>query len=300
MDLPSTEGRSVTRRALDLLSAAELAAAFEDANREAAAAVASARGSIARAIELAADALERGGRLILGGAGTSGRLAVLEAVECGPTFRSDRVLGVMAGGEGAFLRAREGAEDDRQDGARAARALEPAPADLFLGIAASGRTPWVLGLLEAARAAGARTGLVACAAPPDGLAAEGLALDLVLVLPTGPELLSGSTRLKAGTATKCALNAITTGAMARQGKVMDDLMVDVAPTNDKLRARARRIVSELVPADERAAGELLERSGWEVKTAVVAGRLGLSAADARARLTAARGHLRRCLEERPA
>lgn len=292
MDLPSTEQRAVTRRALDRMTPAELAAAFEEANRQAAEAVAGARPELARAIELAAEALERGGRLVLGGAGTSGRLAVLEAAECLPTFRSDRVVGLMAGGDGALLRAREGAEDDREEGARAARALGPGAADLFLGVAASGRTPWVLGMLEAARAAGARVGLLACAAPPPGLA-----LDLRLVLATGPELLSGSTRLKAGTATKCALNAITTGAMARLGKVMDDLMVDVAPTNDKLRARARRIVATLVPTGEEAAGELLAQSGWEVKTAVVAGRLGLEAEAARARLEAARGHLRRCLEE---
>lgn len=292
-DLPLTEGRAAQRHALDQLSPAELARAFEQANREATDAVAAIREPLAGAIELIAEALARGGRLVLAGAGTSGRLAVLEAAECGPTFRTDRVLGLIAGGQGALLQAREGAEDDRADGAAAARALEPVPADVFLGVAASGRTPWVLGLLQAAREAGARTGLLSCAPPP-----EGLALDLRLVLPTGPELLSGSTRLKAGTATKCALNALTTGAMARLGKVMDDLMVDVAPTNEKLRARARRIVAELVPSDEPRAAALLEASAWDVKTAVVSGRLGLEPAAARARLARAGGHLRRCLEAR--
>lgn len=286
---PATESRSLV--ALDRLSPAELAAAFARADAEAVAAVAAVGPQVARAIELAREALAAGGRVVLGGAGTSGRLAVMEAAECRPTFSSDAVVGLMAGGPEALLHAKEGAEDDREDGARALAALAPGPRDLVLGVAASGRTPWVLGLLDGAAAAGARRGLVSCAAPP-----EGLALDVAIVLPTGPELLSGSTRLKAATATKCVLNAITTGAMAGLGKVMDDLMVDVQPTNAKLRARARRIVATLVPCDPERAGALLEAAAWEAKTAVVMGRLGLDAAAARARLEACGGHLRRTLE----
>lgn len=288
-DTPATETRSGA--ALDRLAPEELAAAFAREDARAAAAVAAAGPAVARAIALARDALAAGGRVVLGGAGTSGRLAVMEAAECRPTFSSDRVVGLIAGGPAALLEAQEGAEDDRDAGARALEALGLTPRDLVLGVAASGRTPWALGLLDAAARAGARRGLVACAAPPPGLE-----LDVALVLDTGPELLSGSTRLKAATATKCALNAITTGAMALAGKVMDDLMVDVQPTNAKLRARARRIVAALVPCDEARAGDLLLAAAWEAKTAIAMGRLGGDAARARARLAAHGGHLRRALE----
>lgn len=291
--LPATERRA-SGPALDLLEPAGLAALFAAQDRRAVEAVARAGREVARAIELAAEALGGGGRLILLGAGTSGRLAVIEAAECLPTFSNDRVIGLMAGGPGAFLRAREGAEDDRAQGRADLAALEPGPADLVLGVSASGRTPWVLGALEAARGAGAPAALLACAPPPP---AEAAPLALVLLLDTGPEALSGSTRLKAGTATKCALNAITTGAMARLGAVMDDLMVDVAATNAKLRARAERIVAALVPAEPARARALLEAAGGQAKPAVVMGRLGVDAATARARLATTGGHLRRALGE---
>ncbi|MCA8922951.1 MAG: N-acetylmuramic acid 6-phosphate etherase [Planctomycetes bacterium] len=287
---PSTEGRLSTRHALDRMSPRELARVFAEHDRIAAEAVAAAGEAIARAIELTRAALDAGGRLLLAGAGTSGRLAVIEAAECVPTFRCDRVVGVMAGGEHAFVTPREGAEDVAEDGARAARELACGPHDLALGVAASGRTPYVHGFLAEARRGGARVGLVCCAPPPE------TELDVLVHLPTGPELLSGSTRLKAGTATKCALNAITTGALAGLGKVYDDLMIDVAPTNAKLRRRAARIVGELCPdADAEA---LLSACDGEVKAAVVSGRLGLSPAEARARLAAHGGHLRRTLEAR--
>lgn len=287
---PATETRSGV--ALDLLDPRALAASFAREDARAVAAVAAAEAEVARAIELCRDALASGGRLLLGGAGTSGRLAVMEAAECRPTFSSDAVVGLIAGGTSALLEAQEGAEDDRPAGAAALAALAPTPRDLVLGVAASGRTPWVLGLLDAAARAGARRGLVACAAPP----AELLGLDVAIVLATGPELLSGSTRMKAATATKCALNAITTGAMALLGKVMDDLMVDVQPTNLKLRARTRRIVGALVPCDDGRAAALLEQTGWEAKPAIVMGRLGVDAARARALLAARGGHLRRTLD----
>lgn len=288
-DAPATETRSGV--ALDLLGPAALAERFAAEDARAAAAVRGAGAAIGRAIELARDALDGGGRLILAGAGTSGRLAIVEAAECRPTFSTDRVVALIAGGPPALLEAVEGAEDDRDAGRAAVLALEPGPRDLVLGIAASGRTPWVLALLEAGREAGARTGLVACAAPP-----ADLRVDVTVLLETGPEALSGSTRMKAGTATKCALNAITTGAMALLGKVMDDLMVDVQPTNAKLRARARRIVAALVPCDDARAEALLQAANHEPKTAVVLGRRGGDVAAARARLAAARGHLRRALE----
>ena len=285
---PSTEGRLTTRHALDQLAPRELAALFAEHDRIAAEAVAAAGAAIARAIELTRAALDAGGRLLLAGAGTSGRLAVIEAAECVPTFRCDRVLGVMAGGANAFVTPIEGAEDVAADGAQAARDLGCDGRDFALGVAASGRTPYVHGFLDEARSRGAQVGLVCCSPPPE------VELDVVVHLPTGPELLSGSTRLKAGTATKCALNAITTGALAGLGKVYDDLMVDVAPTNAKLQRRAARIVRELCPdADAEA---LLAACGGEVKTAVVCARLSLDPAAARARLAAESGHLRRTLE----
>jgi N-acetylmuramic acid 6-phosphate etherase len=272
-----------------LLCAEELATAFEQANREAAAAVEGARAEIAAAICAAYDALAAGGRVILTGAGTSGRLAVLEATECWPTFSSRAVVGLMAGGERAFVQAKEGAEDDEAAGVREANALGLAAHDLVIGVTASGRTPWVWGTLEAGRAAGAPT-IIICCSPP---ARDGA--DVVIHLRTGPEVLAGSTRLKAGTATKCVLNAITTGAMARLGKVMDDLMVDVVPSNAKLVRRATRIVAELAGVDAAQARALVKEAG-EVKTAVVMGKLSLDVVAARARLEAAGGHLRRALD----
>ncbi|MGE0706810.1 MAG: N-acetylmuramic acid 6-phosphate etherase [Planctomycetota bacterium] len=286
--LPRTEVRSGA--ALDLATPRELARAFQAADREAVAAVAAAEDALAAAIERAAEALGAGGRVVLVGAGTSGRLAVLEAAECIPTFACDRVVGLLAGGAPALLRAKEGAEDDRPGGARDAAALGLEARDFLLGVTASGRTPYVFGALDAAAAAGTPAGLLCCSPPPPDAPARAL----TLLLETGPEVLTGSTRLKAGTATKCALNAVTTGAMARLGKVMDDLMVDVVASNEKLRGRARRIVAALAPGPDPDA--LLAAAAGEVKTAVVAGRLGLLAPAARALLAEHGGHLRRALE----
>lgn len=292
MKLPATEQRAEAAQALDRLSPLELADQFQAADRAAVAAVGAVREELAGAIDLAFQALAAGGRVVLTGAGTSGRLAVMEAAECIPTFSCERVVGVMAGGAQAFLRAKEGAEDDREAGAAEAGQLGLGPDDLLIGITASGRTPWVMGTLAAAEAVGAKRVLLSCS-PPQGAPA----LDLAIVLPTGPEVLAGSTRMKAGTATKCALNAITTGAMALLGKVLDDLMVDVVASNTKLVARAVRIVSTLVPAPAAEAERLLTEAGGEAKTAVAMGRLGLGAEEARARLAAAGGHLRRALND---
>jgi N-acetylmuramic acid 6-phosphate etherase len=288
--LPTTEARSGAQ--LDRATPLELARLFQRADREAAAAVAGAEEQLARAIEFAAAALQAGGRVVLTGAGTSGRLAVLEAAECIPTFACDRVVGLLAGGPEALVSAREGVEDDRAGGARDAAALGLGPQDFLLGVTASGRTPFVWGSLDAARAAGTPCGLLCCSPPPP----EAPARDLTLHLATGPEVLSGSTRLKAGTATKCALNAITTGAMSQLGKVFDDLMVDVAVSNDKLRARARRILIAITGETPAAADAHLAASAGEVKTAVVMARLGLGADAARQALASADGHLRRALE----
>jgi len=290
MEIPATERRSSEHRALDLLDPAGLAEVFSDNDRQAVEAVRGARAEIAQAIAMARDALGSGGRLLLSGAGTSGRLAVIEAAECWPTFSSDRVQALIAGGSQAFLKAREGAEDDREQGATDARALNLGAKDLFVGVAASGRTPYVWGTLDAAREAKAKTAILSCASPTEAW------VDLQIVLATGPEALTGSTRLKAGTATKCALNAITTGAFALLGKVMDNLMVDVVPSNAKLVVRARGIVQTLGGVDADRAGALLDAAGGQVKTAVLMACTGLEAEPARERLAASGGHLRRALE----
>lgn len=291
MELPATEARADDAPALDRLTPAELAAVFHRHDQQAVAAVGAVQAEVARAIALARDALAAGGRVVLVGAGTSGRLAVIEAAECIPTFSSERVVGLLAGGPAAFVRAREGAEDDRAQGGVELGGLAPTGADLVIGVTASGRTPFVFGALEAARAAGATTALVCCSPP-----AEPGLLDLAIVLPTGPEALNGSTRMKAGTATKCVLNAITTGAMALRGKVLDDLMVDVVASNAKLVQRARRIVATAVPTSPERAAELIEAAGGAAKVAIAMGRLGVDADAARARLEAAGGHLRRALD----
>jgi N-acetylmuramic acid 6-phosphate etherase len=247
--------------------------------------------AIALAAQWVAETLEQGGDVLLAGAGTSGRLAVLEAAECPPTFGTDpsRVRAAIAGGEEAVFRAREGAED-REDEGRAA-AAELRAGDLCIGLSASSVTPYTRGALAGARARGARTILLTCAAPA-GL--ESFAA-LVLALDTGPEVLTGSTRLKAGSATKAALNAITTAAMVRLGKVYENLMVDLRPGSAKLRDRAVRIVASAARVSRGEAERLLEAAQGEVKTAIVAGLLGVEAAAARRRLEESGGHVRRAV-----
>ena len=247
--------------------------------------------AISRAAERAARALEAGGSVVFLGAGTSGRMGVLEAAECPPTFGLDpnRVRAVMAGGEGAVFRAAEGAEDNEANGRREASALRPP--DLLVGISASSVTPFVRGALAAARENGVATVLVTCA-PGPGL--NRLA-DTVVAIASGPEVLTGSTRLKAGSATKAALNAITTAAMVRLGKAYDNLMVDLRPGNAKLQDRARRIVAAAAGISPDEAERLLSLAGGEVKTAIVMGRRGIGADAARGRLAAAKGHVRRAL-----
>jgi len=250
------------------------------------------RQSVARAADWMAETWEAGGDILFVGAGTSGRLGVLEAAEIPPTFGSepDRIRAVVAGGPGAVFRAKEGAEDQEGDGADAVRDLNPG--DLLISISASSVTPFARGALVEARRRGLRTVLLTCAA------AEGLEsfADLVLALETGPEVLTGSTRLKAGSATKAVLNAITTAAMVRVGKVFENLMVDLRPGSAKLKDRARRIVETAGQVPSEQAAELLEEADGEVKTAILMARLHLSAATARARLESAGGHVRRALE----
>jgi N-acetylmuramic acid 6-phosphate etherase len=247
---------------------------------------------IARAAEWMAETLSSGGDVVMVGAGTSGRLAVLEAAECPPTFGTEpeRVRAVIAGGEDAVFRAREGAEDREDEGRRAGAALTAR--DLCIGLSASSVTPFTRGALEAASRAGARTVLLTCAAERGSEAAA----DLVIALDTGPEVLTGSTRLKAGSATKAALNALTTAAMVRLGKVYENLMVDLRPGSAKLRDRSLRIIAVAARVDADEARRLHEAAGGEVKTAIVMGLRRVDAPVARDLLAAAGGHVRRAVE----
>ncbi len=242
-----------------------------------------------------AETYARGGRILLAGAGTSGRLGILEAAECPPTFGTDpdRILAVMAGGADAVFRAVEGAEDRSEDGAKVGWSLQAG--DLLIGSSASSVTPFVQGALEAARAVGARTVLLTCV-PAEQVEVEA---DLVVAFGTGPEVLAGSTRLKAGSATKAALNAITTTAMVMLGKVFGRWMVDLQPTSAKLLDRAERILADVGGIGNDEARELLEQAGGEVKVAIVALRLGCSPEQAREHLARHGGQVRAVLEGVP-
>jgi N-acetylmuramic acid 6-phosphate etherase len=292
----STESRNPASRGLDALPIGRVLALMNREDARAVRAVRRALPRVAVAVRLLVRALERGGRCLLAGAGTSGRLAVLEAAECPPTFNVPygQFVALMAGGRRALQRSVEGAEDDAKAGARQARAARVSRRDLVVGIAASGRTPFVRGVLAESRRRGAATVLVACVARP----ALASSADVVVALDTGPEVLAGSTRLKAGTATKLALNMLTTAAMARVGKVYDNLMVDVRPTNAKLRDRAARIVSAIAKVPEPEARRHLARAGWNVKVAALAAARKLTPAQARHRLAASHDRLRLSMADR--
>jgi N-acetylmuramic acid 6-phosphate etherase len=269
--LPPDRGGLLTEQAdpawanLDTLSPAEIVDLLNRQDATVAAAVATQRDRIAAAVERVTAALRAGGRLIYVGAGTSGRLGVLDAAECPPTFRTapEQVQAIIAGGEAAVFRAVEGAEDDRAAGAAALDAKAVGANDVVTGIAAGGTTPFVAGALTAARARGAATVLLACVPGDDSMA------DICIRPLTGPEVIAGSTRLKAGTACKMVLNTLSTAAMIGLGKVHGNLMVDLAATNDKLRDRALRIVGRLTGLDRPSAAELLQSAGGRVKTALV-------------------------------
>ena len=285
-----TEQRNPRSRRVDRLSPAEIVALINDEDRTVAAAVGEEAAAIARAMELARDAFGRGGRLIYVGAGTSGRLGVLDAAEMPPTYRTDpsMVVGVIAGGHGALVQAREGAEDDPRDGAGEMDRLSVASADFVLGIATSGTTPFVHGALERARARGARTGFLLCTPPSAELRATH---DVVIAPLVGPEVITGSTRMKAGTATKLVLNTITTGAMVLMGKVHGNLMVDLQVTCRKLQDRGERILMTTAGLEREPARKLLGEAGGHVKTAIVMARLGVAAEEARALLAESGGRV---------
>ncbi len=283
-----TEAVNPRTHDLERLSGAELAALVFDEDRAVQRACAAAAADVGRLIEAAASALQMGGRLVYVGAGTSGRLAMLDAVELGPTFDFDidRVPVLLAGGRDAVFRSREGAEDRAMDGGRAIDGIGIAPLDFVVGISASGRTPFTLGALATARRRGSRTGAIVCNAVGDDFPAE-----IVVHLDTGPEVLAGSTRMKAGSATKMVLNALSLGAMARIGKVHGNRMVDVRVTSEKLLHRARGLVAELGEVDADEAARLVEIAGGRAKLAILMARSGLEREAAEARLEAAGGIL---------
>lgn len=286
-----TEARNPASAELDRLPTVEAVRLLLEEDRRGIERALLVADDVARAAEWVAGSLAGGGDVLLAGAGTSGRLAVLEAAECPPTFGTDpqRIRAALAGGPEAVFRAFEGAEDRADDGAAAAAGMRRE--DLLIAVSASSVTAFARGALETARANGARTVLVTCAAASDAAGAA----DLVIALATGPEILTGSTRLKAGSATKAVLNAITTAAMVRLGKVFENLMVDLRQGSAKLRDRAVRIVAAAAGADRAAAERALADSTGEVKTAIVALRLALPAEAARSRLAAADGRVRAAL-----
>jgi N-acetylmuramic acid 6-phosphate etherase len=287
-----TEAVNPRARRLDRLGIARTVALMQSEDRRILRALRTASARIAKAAEAFREVFLSGGTCLLFGAGTSGRLAVLEAAELPPTFGTDprRVRAVIAGGRSAVFRAREGAEDRHGEGARAAGGLSRG--DLAIGVSASSVTPFVRAALMQARKRGARTVLVTAG----GSSSLQSIADIVVRLDVGPEVIAGSTRLKAGTATKLALNQITTAALASSGKVFGPWMVDLRTGSAKLKDRARRIVAAAAGAKAGRAARLLEEAGGEVKTAIVMGRKGGAPKDARRRLRRAGGDLRRALE----
>ena len=295
LDLLPTEQPNPRTARIDRLDSLGIVSLLNAEDQRVPLAVSAALPDIARAVDLAVERWHQGGRIVLFGAGTSGRLAALDAAELGPTFGvpADRYLARIAGGAGAFERAVEGAEDDVVAGEAAAGDL--AARDVAFGLAASGRTPWVIAALARARQRGAATVGLACV-PRPGLAEYA---DVCIVVETGPEPIAGSTRMKAGTAQKLVLNAFSSALMIRLGKVYGNRMIDVQATNAKLRRRALRLVQSATGADTHSAERALQDAEGEVKTAVASLRLGVDATEARRRLDAAAGRLRVVLDDRP-
>jgi len=292
-----TEARNPASADLDTLSAIDLVRLMNAEDAKVAGAIAAQADAIANAVEVIADRLRAGGRLVYAGAGTSGRLGVLDASECPPTFNSQpgQVVGLIAGGYSALTTAVEGAEDHSEFAENDLKSVGLSPKDVLVGIATSGRTPYVVGALRFARSVGAYAIGLACVSDSD-LAKEA---DLMITPIVGPEVLTGSTRLKAGTATKLVLNIFTTGAMVRLGKTFGNLMVDLRATNVKLKARTNRIVRQLLHVRSDEADTILARCDGELKTALVVGRTGWTPDNARRRLTECGGRIADVLASQP-
>jgi N-acetylmuramic acid 6-phosphate etherase len=298
LDRRLTERRNPRSSTIDTASALEIVDLIGAEDAGVPAAVAKARLEIARAIELVEEAFRAGGRLVYVGAGTSGRLGVLDATECPPTFGSppEMVVGVIAGGPPALVRSVEGAEDDVSAAKDAMDSLQVGMTDVVVGIAASGTTPFVQAALSRARSRGARTGFVSCSEPPGEVAQ---ACDVCVTVLVGPEIVTGSTRMKAGTATKLVLNTLTTGAMIRLGKIYGNLMVDLRAWNDKLVDRGQRIVMETTGLDRGAAKRVIEAADGSVKTAIVMARRGVAKEKAEQLLAEHAGRLRSIVGDPP-
>ena len=292
-----TEGRNPNSIDIDLRSTEEIVRIFHEEDQKALAAVSAESASIAQAADLITEAFRRDGRLFYIGAGTSGRLGVLDASECPPTFSTEpsMVQGIIAGGDGALRRSVEAAEDKPEAGAQAIREHGVAARDVVVGIASSGRTPYVLGALEEAHCIGAKTVFLCCAPPADSVAGF---VDVFIVPIAGPEIIAGSTRLKAGTATKLVLNMLTTTAMIRLGKVYGNMMVDLQMNSRKLEERSKKIVMMITGLDYQKAKEILVAADGHVKTAIVMALAGINAASARQRLEASDGFVKGALKAR--
>lgn len=289
-----TEQINPNSQNLDQLSCLELVDLFNQEDRQTISAIAKARLPLAEAIAVTAKALRQGGRLFYIGAGTSGRLGVLDAAECPPTFCTppELVQGIIAGGASALVRSSEDLEDRASDGAAAIEQQQISQSDVVVGITAGGTTPFVHGALQAAKNHGATTIFIACV-PQEQVSCNA---DIDIRLLVGPEILAGSTRLKAGTVTKMALNILSTGVMVQLGKVYGNRMVDVAVTNTKLRDRAWRIIQDLTDLNRDAAANLLERSGKKVKLALLMHWTGLDEKQGEKLLIANQGNLRKAVQ----
>ena len=289
----TTESRNSASETIDRMSSTQIVQLMNAEDAKIATAVGLESDNIAAAIDVIADRLIKGGRLLYAGAGTSGRLGVLDASECPPTFSTnpEMVVGLIAGGHDALTRAIEGAEDHPEFAVADLKSANLSDADVLVGIGTSGRTPYVIGGIEYAKQVGAFTVGFSCNAG----SAIAEAADLAITPIVGPEVVSGSTRLKAGTATKMVLNMLTTGAMVLLGKTYGNLMVDLTATNEKLKLRSIRIVVEFTQLDESTAEKLLDDCGGELKTAIVAHRRDVSPDEARKILTTCGGHLHQSL-----
>jgi N-acetylmuramic acid 6-phosphate etherase len=290
-----TEAINPATLALDKQSAADIVEEMLNEDRKMLAAVQREKERIAVGVDIVTQALRKSGRIVFVGAGTSGRLGILEAAEMPPTFSTepDLVQAIMAGGQNAMLRSKEGVEDHYEDGARAMMRLRPRKADVVIGVSASGMTQFVRGALTRARRAGSKIIFVTC----DPRTELQTFVDLTIAPAVGPEVIAGSTRLKAGTATKLVLNMLTTGAMVRTGKTYGNLMVDVQTGSEKARDRARRIVSIVTGLEYEDADKLLRKAHWNVKAAIVMEKSKLTYAQALGRLRKSHDFVREAIGE---
>src|SRR3954467_8665279 len=290
-----TEAINPATLAIDKLSSSDIVEGMLNEDRKMLAAVQREKDRIAVGVDIITQALRKNGRIIFVGAGTSGRLGILESAEMPPTFgtSSDLVLAIMAGGKNAILKTKEGVEDNYEEGARSMMRLKPTKKDVVIGVSASGMTQFVLGALTRARRVGSKIVFITC----DPRTELQMFVDVTIAPAVGPEVIAGSTRLKAGTATKIVLNMLTTGAMVRIGKTYGNLMVDVQTGSEKRRHRARRIVEIVTGLDEDAADKLLRSARWNVKAAIVMQKAGLKYAAAVARLRKSHDFVRDAIGE---